>query len=71
MLKEIECIELMEIGLSLVQRSLYRKYVSRRLDCYGLAEEYNGRYGKGLRVFRPNRDSTNYCWVEYWVEELK
>lgn len=71
MLKEIEYNELAERGLSLVQRSLYRKYISRRLDCYGLAEEYNGRYGKGLRVFRPNWGSTNYCWVEYWVEELK
>ena len=30
MLKEIEYNELVERGLSLLQRSLYRKYISRR-----------------------------------------
>ena len=69
MLKEIEYGELMRSDLEHVKTSLYRKYISRRLNSYALCEPYNGRYGKGLRVFRPNWDSTNYCWVEYWVEE--
>lgn len=71
MLREIEYSELMRYNLEHVKTSLYRKYISRRLSSYGLCEPYNGRYGKGLRVFRPNWGSTNYCWVEYWVEELK
>ena len=71
MLKEIEYSELMRSNLEHVKTSLFRKYISRRLSSYGLYEPYNGRYGKGIRVFRPNWDSTNYCWVEYWVEKLK
>lgn len=54
-------------GLKLSHTSLARGYVSRK-NTDGIVEEYEGRFGKGYKVFTPNWDSTRYCYVTYYVE---
>lgn len=44
-----------------------RRYVSRMSD--GVVEKYNGRFGRGYKVFTPAWDSTIYCYVTYYVAE--
>lgn len=48
--------------------ALFRGYVSRKAP-EGIKEPYNGRYGKGYTVRKPNWNSTQYSIVEYWIEE--
>ena len=50
--------------LNWVQRSLACGYVSTKEV---KIEEYDGRYGKGLKVYRNNPRSNRYCIVDYWV----
>lgn len=50
--------------------SLCRGYVSRKLDLDDFpVESYNGRFGKGYKLFGPNYDSTTYCYVTYLILE--
>lgn len=59
--------EMVEAGaLKKLHTSLKRGYVSRKST--GVVESYNGRFGKGYAVLSPNRDSTRYCFVTYFVE---
>ncbi len=44
-----------------------RGYVSRK-NIKGIAESYNGRFGKGYLVITPRWDTTQYVTVEYYVE---
>ena len=44
----------------------FRGYVSRRLS-EPLYEAYDGRFGKGYRELLPNRDSSQYSYVRYWI----
>ena len=44
-------------------------YISRTLT--EKLEEYNGRYGKGYKVHRPRFDTTNYHYVDYYIEEVE
>lgn len=41
-------------------------YISRKV--VEELEEYTGKYGKGYRVHRPRFDTTNYHYVNYYVE---
>lgn len=45
-----------------------RGYVSRKkLD--GIKKPYSGKFGKGYVIIKPRFDSTQYCYVEYYIEE--
>ncbi len=44
----------------------YRGYVSRRLTI-GYIKPYQGRYGSGYKIYKPNWGSTRYSVVEYWI----
>jgi hypothetical protein len=43
-----------------------RKYISRRNDSCEL-EEYDGKFGKGYKLFTAAWDSSQYCWVTYYT----
>lgn len=45
--------------------SLTRGYVKVNQE---VKEEYNGRFGKGYTVKRHNPNSTQYCYITYYVE---
>lgn len=50
--------------------SMTRGYVSRELGLDELpAIPYSGRFGKGFKVLTPCNKSTQYCFVEYWIEK--
>ena len=42
-----------------------RGYVSRKCD--GIAHECHGRYGDGWIILAPSWKSTEYCHVEYYI----
>lgn len=44
-----------------------RGYVSRRSS--GKVEEYNGRFGNGYIIVRPRWDTTQYVYIEYYVDQ--
>lgn len=46
--------------------ALFRGYVSRRLT-EPLYEEYDGRFGRGFKELLPNKDSSQYSYVRYWI----
>lgn len=62
------CAQLMEEGCRLHHESSCRGYVSRRHDGCKV-QDYEGRFGEGYKLLRPRYDSTQYCWVEYWIRE--
>lgn len=52
--------------LKLHHTSLARGYVSRK-NKSGDIMLYNGRFGKGVKVYTSNPDSTRFCFVTYYV----
>lgn len=56
-------------NLHCVKTSFCAGYVSRKGT--GIADEYNGRYGKGIAWYSPCWRSSQYCIVEYWIEGEK
>lgn len=44
-----------------------RGYESRKKP-EGRIEEYNGKFGKGYKLYKPAWDSTKYCYVTYYVK---
>jgi hypothetical protein len=66
MKKEITLAEV-EKKCSIHHRALYRGYVSRKSE-HGAITPYNGKFGSGYTVARPNWDSSRYCFIEYWIE---
>ena len=74
----IKCSELQEEikrRCYLDKRSLFKGYITRKIDSVGShvtkIYKYKGRYGKGYAIFRPNFSSENYVYVEYWIERDK
>lgn len=47
--------------------ALTRGYVSRKCP-EGIKERYSGKFGTGYTIKKPNWKSTQYCYIEYWVE---
>ena len=45
--------------------SLKRGYVSRK--CKGYVHEYSGKFGNGFIHLTPNWDSTQYCYITYYI----
>ncbi len=64
---DVKMIEnLVEQGvLKFSHRSWTRGYVSRKID--GLCYPYNGRFGRGYVIYRPSRESTRFCRIEYYI----
>lgn len=52
-------------GRTLHHVALTKGYVSRKSE--GAVVAYDGKFGKGVKVLRPNYKSTRYCIVEYWI----
>lgn len=52
-------------GKKLHHSALARGYVSRKTE--GVVEQYEGRFGKGVKVCKPNFGSSRYMIVEYWI----
>ena len=54
-----------------VKTSLAKGYVSREAYSGNACEvvAYNGRFGRGYKVKRPNWESSRYCYCEYWIKE--
>lgn len=46
--------------------SLHRGYVKKSIG-ETVKENYDGRYGNGYKTYSHNPDSTNYCFVNYYV----
>ena len=55
-------------GLTFHHTAMVMGYISRRKP-EGVAIPYNGRFGKGLKVYRPSWASTRFCYVDYYVAE--
>lgn len=45
-----------------------RGYVSRKID--GVVRRYSGRYGTGWTVETPRWDSTRFCHITYYIDDL-
>ena len=58
--------ELENAGYKYHHTALFRGYVSRKIDYQILP--YEGRFGVGYKVLKPNPNSHNYSWVEYYVK---
>lgn len=74
-IKAIELQQEIEEKCYFHKRSLFRGYLTRKPDTAGSYAikiySYNGRHGKGYAIFRPNFNSNNYVYVEYWIERDK
>jgi hypothetical protein len=59
--------ELKEAGYRKLHTSYTRGYVSRKAttDCI---RPYEGKFGKGYKVYEPCFISTQYCYVTYFVK---
>lgn len=53
-------------GLKLHHEALCRGY--QRVNSYSM-EQYEGRFGKGIKVYKNNPLSTQYRIVQYWTVE--
>jgi hypothetical protein len=53
-------------GYTLHHTALARGYISRKGT--GYTEAYNGKFGTGVKRHLPNRRSTGYHTVEYWIK---
>ena len=47
--------------------STFRGYVSRKKHKDGIAEKYDGKFGKGYVIRRPNWQSTGYSYITYYI----
>ena len=55
-------------GLMKLHTSRYRGYVSRK-NPDGVLMPYKGRFGKGVAHLTPAWDSSQYCYITYYVED--
>ena len=54
-------------GLRKLHTSLTRGYVSRK-NGEGVTLPYDGKFGKGVKVLTRNYESTQFCYVTYFVK---
>ena len=52
--------------MKLHHTALARGYISRKTD--GVTVPYDVRFGKGIKILRPNWQSSRYVIVEYWID---
>jgi len=55
-------------GLMRLHTSRYRGYVSRK-NPDGKLIPYEGRFGKGVAHLTPAWDSSQYCYITYYVKD--
>lgn len=60
-------LELINQGYHLHHTSLKGGYISRK-NKSGIIEEYDGRFGKGFTVSKPNYESSRYYYISYYVK---
>lgn len=48
--------------------STARGYVSVKAED-GIEKPYKGRFGEGIKIYKHNRMSNIYCYVEYWIKQ--
>lgn len=60
-------LELINKGYHLHHTSLKSGYISRK-NKSGIIEEYDGRFGKGFTVSKPNFESTRYHFISYYTK---
>lgn len=53
-------------GRNYSHTSYVREYVSRKID--GVVRQYKGRFGTGVKVLRPNSESSQYSFVDYYLD---
>lgn len=68
-MKIAEIEKMVESGVLYEHHTSYaRGYVSRKMKWSELeGEEYKGKFGEGFKVYSPNFNSTNYCYVTYYI----
>ena len=59
--------ELIKQGYKLHHTSLKSGYISRKLKD-GIIEKYDGRFGTGYTIKKPNFESTKYYFISYYVK---
>ena len=59
--------ELINQGYKLHHTAMKSGYISRKSKD-GIIEEYNGRFGKGFTVSKPNFESTRYYFISYYIK---
>ena len=59
--------DLIKSGFQLHHTATKSGYVSRKLK-NGIVETYNGRFGEGFTVSKPNSKSTRYYFISYYVK---
>jgi hypothetical protein len=61
--------QLIEEGYKYHHTASCRGYVSRTSEVAELpAVKYEGKFGEGYTVAMPRWDTTQYCYIEYWVK---
>ena len=60
--------ELESEGYEYHHTSWKRGYVSRKSDVV-TAKCYIGHFGEGYTIDRPSWDSTQYCYIDYFVKQ--
>lgn len=59
--------ELKNLGYKALHTSWHRSYVSRK-NPEGITVPYKGKFGKGFALLTPSWQSTQYCYVTYFVK---
>lgn len=54
-------------GAKFHHRATAQGYVSRKPDEPKICTTYSGKFGTGFCVYEPRHDTTNYCWVSYYI----
>lgn len=62
----LEIIEINGKEYKLHHTALCRGYVSVKTT-EGIRERYKGRFGKGYTIKTNNPNSTNYCYISYYL----
>ena len=58
--------KLEKIGYKKHHSARTRGYISRKNDACKI-ENYKGKFGRGYKVLSAAWDSSQYCWVDYYV----
>lgn len=59
--------ELINQGYKLHHTAMKSGYISRK-NKDGIIEKYDGRFGKGFTVSKPNFESTRYYFISYYIK---
>lgn len=57
----------LQSGAIFHHRAAAQGYVSRKPDAPKICTKYSGKFGTGFCVYEPRYDTSNYCWVCYYI----